>query len=727
MTAPLRKSQSAPAREWWTARELAAAKLPGLPGTKRGVVKLAGRERWRQRVGDGSQPLARKRPGREGGGGWEYHVSLLPQAARVALEARSAPVSKPKAKIAALVAPPPAAGDIRRLILAEAARYAQARGLAQCRADRAFSEAFNARELPFEEALYQQQKRLSARTLQRWRSEGPGRKCARGKRRPLLETACGGEVATYIAAAITKQPHLSADHVRAMVRRKFGAQLDGKPLPSIRAFQAFISRWRADNQQLVLQLTDPDAFKSRARVAGGSRDGDVCRLNQLWEIDASPADVLTTEGRFSLYVCIDLYSRRIVALLSRTAKSDAVLALIRRAILAWGVPETIRSDNGADFTAHRVRLALASLGIEHDLCPPFSPEKKGVVERAIGTVQRDLMPLLPGFIGHNVADRKQIEARRAFAARLGERPDKALKVELSAADVQAHLDRWAGDRYAHRPHAGLKGKTPFEAATGYRGRVRAVEDERALDVLLAPVAGQDGKRTVGRQGVRVDGALFIAADVMPGAKVLVRCDPADMGRVWLFSEDGAEFLAEAICPERLGVDRAAAVAAARAEQQRMLREEAEPIRKAARRIKPADMIDAVLSGDDTAEKVVAFPRPRDGHQTDQLRAAAQSQVPREESAMRNHDLPPAAKQAHEKLKAEIAEQEELERRRAQRREKPEQRFARALDLERRMGRREPVDAEQARWLKGYQTTSEYRAHRRMLEDFGEDWLRAGEQ
>ena len=62
--------------------------------------------------------------------------------------------------------------------------------------------------------------------------------------------------------------------------------------------------------------------------------------------------------------------------------------LIRKGILAWGVPETIKSDNGSDFKAKSIVRLLDALGIEHDLSSPYSPEQKGTVERVIGTFQR---------------------------------------------------------------------------------------------------------------------------------------------------------------------------------------------------------------------------------------------------------------------------------------------------------------------------------------------------
>lgn len=104
--------------------------------------------------------------------------------------------------------------------------------------------------------------------------------------------------------------------------------------------------------------------------------------------------------------------------------------MIRKGILTWGVPAAIKSDNGSDFVSYRFQQALLSLGIEHRVCTPFTPEAKPHVERVIGTMQRDLMPMLPGFVGHSVADRKKIEARKTFAARLGEDRKKLFNVTL---------------------------------------------------------------------------------------------------------------------------------------------------------------------------------------------------------------------------------------------------------------------------------------------------------
>jgi putative transposase len=67
---------ASPDKEWWTASEIAEARLPVLPNTQRGVDFLGKKNGWRKHPN-----LARRREGR--GGGWEYHWHLFPLEARL--------------------------------------------------------------------------------------------------------------------------------------------------------------------------------------------------------------------------------------------------------------------------------------------------------------------------------------------------------------------------------------------------------------------------------------------------------------------------------------------------------------------------------------------------------------------------------------------------------------------------------------------------------------------
>jgi transposase InsO family protein len=621
-------------RDWLSPQELADLALPGFPKTKRSWNRLIDREGWIERKD-------KVRLSKESGGGLEYHVDLLPPAALAAYAARAigAVELKRDEVVAAAADPrsaqltPPAleARDARLALIAAADRFARNASLSRRTADAAFCALYNLERIDIAPWIKASIRRLAPRTLARWREQtknGSPSKLAvdRGaarRGRGALAVAEGGEVRKHILALVAHQPHLSADHVRECVAAKFPTF----KAPPVRTFQHFLKRLKTEQGALLAKITNPDDFKSRFRVSGTSSH-PVSRLNELWMIDASPADALCVDGRHSIYACVDIFSRRLSIQVTRTPRAEGVALLMRRAILAWGVPERVKTDNGSDFKAKATQRLFASLRIETEASTPFSPEQKGHIERAIGTLQRDLMPLLPGFIGHNVKDRSVIEERKAFSARLGESDAEAFCVELKAAELQRYCNEWAENRYAHRPHEGLQGATPFAAAAAYPGKIKRIDDVRALDLLLAPIAGKDGLRIVGKTGLRIDHSHYIFAAAMPGTAVFVRMDPADMGRAYVFRLDGETYLGEAVCPELAGVDPAEAVARARAEQKKLLEAGAKELRADMRKIRPRDVAQAVLGrAAEKAAKVVAFPRAHDVYATPALDAAAEALRP----------------------------------------------------------------------------------------------------
>jgi transposase InsO family protein len=79
---------------WFTASELEALCLAGLPGDKRAINRRAKNERWGLHLSADRQLLVRARQGR--GGGNEYHFSLLPAEAQADLARRGYECLQPK-------------------------------------------------------------------------------------------------------------------------------------------------------------------------------------------------------------------------------------------------------------------------------------------------------------------------------------------------------------------------------------------------------------------------------------------------------------------------------------------------------------------------------------------------------------------------------------------------------------------------------------------------------
>lgn len=389
-----------------------------------------------------------------------------------------------------------------------------------------------------------------------------------------------------VLGCLFQRPHITPIGVQAYLRATE---------PSLSAvkettLRRFMRQWKAQNAQLWTLVTHPDRWKNVYMVAFGSQSESVTALNGLWEMDATPADWMLKDGRHAVIVTIDLYSRRMRALVSKTSKASAVGLAFRRAVSLWGVPRKLRTDNGKEFVGQLFADALDGLDIGHLICIPFASEQKGHVERAIQTLLHGVLELLEGFIGHSVADRKVIEARKSFARRVMTEGE-VIEVELTAAQLQDTLDRWCDDLYQHNAHSGLGGKTPFEVAAAWRAPVRRLEHEGALDMLLLDA---ERVRTVGKKGIQYDGRLYIDNALVEhvGREVRVRFDPSDLGRILVLSGCG-EFICWAQNPEMAGISRREMAIAAKHYQAELASEQRKEARAYAKSISK-DMVGPIL-------------------------------------------------------------------------------------------------------------------------------------
>ncbi|SFJ25380.1 DDE-type integrase/transposase/recombinase [Albimonas pacifica] len=707
---------------WLSAREIAEAAaaglMPGMPTTKRNVNALADREGWAH------TPQARLRGGREGGGGLEYHVDLLPPAAQLAWYSHHLKVEEADLRLEVLDGPVDPAMDARRVIVGLAEKFRWQTLMSQTAADSIFCALFNAGSVGVPGWVSEQAQSLSTRTLARWRKAAAEGTRAGARGRPkgsgILDRADGGEVRNLVLALMAKHPLMNVRQLRERVERVYGASLEvmdettGElkrvPLPSLRMFQVAVGEWKKTHRNVLMRLTDPDGYRSKVEfVATGTQRAD--RLNEVWQIDASPADVMLIGGRHSIYVAIDVYSRRAIVHVTRTPRAEGVGELMRKSIDRWGAPERIHTDNGSDFTARWTQAFFNHIGTKIELSKPYEPRSKGIVERAIKTFQHELHGV-PGFIGHNVADRKRIESRKAFAARLGASDVELFDVQMDLAQFQAWADDWAENRYAHTPHRGLGGRTPFMMAASYAGPVRRVSDSRALDILLAPVASNGGMRRVTKQGVRIDGAQYLPMGAQPGTDVLVRMDPADLGRVMLFSPAGDEFICDAICPQLAGRDPAEVVAAARRVQKAEESPDVARVRTKKSVLRDLALIEMDGAGRASAE-LVAFPQRGEAHTTPALDAASEAAGRRRAAEPSRPDPDEAAKHA-----AFVAEVRSLKPQ--QKPESPKQRYLRARALQQRIEAGGEATPDERFWLGGYQDTAEWESFEHLVDAFGFD-------
>ena len=502
------------------------------------IQRRAKRENWI------SRPLPRR------GGGHEWLLESMPEATRLTIasaiavriakeQERDAPRIASEVFTVNTLAEVPEAkrrrASARALLVSMAREFGAASGSARSVAYEVFCHEYNRKAISVPEWVREELPRVCRSSLTGWESsigkEGlaslAGRQGQHRKGTGIIDSTPG--MADVVIAHIIEFYDVAADYVLRALKTKF------KELPNLRSLQRWMKQYRDENESIILKIQNPDGWRSKYQSAAGSRSAGITGANQLWEMDCSPADILLADGkRYTMLGCIDVGTRRTRLQVAESSNSLAVCALLRRSLLDFGVTDAVKIDNGKEYANFLVTTALLDLGIHIDWCTPFSPEEKPHIERFFRTFQSSLTTL-PGFIGHSVADRKAIESRRSFAERVsrknGEKPTLELRYTLE--DFQRHCDVYCTDMYGEKEHTTL-GMSPNEAAARDEGTVRRITDERALDLLLLPVAGQDGVRQVRKAGIMVDKGKYNAPELggLDGREVQVRRDVRNRGYIY---------------------------------------------------------------------------------------------------------------------------------------------------------------------------------------------------
>ncbi len=198
---------------------------------------------------------------------------------------------------------------------------------------------------------------------------------------------------------------------------------------------------------------------------------------QLWQMDivggirlVSP---LTGELREAKVVtAVDDHSRYcVIAKVAERATSRVVCLALAEALVRFGVPEEITTDNGKQFTdrfgKHGARNGEVLFdkicrhnGITHRLTAPASPNQNGKVERFHGTFRPDFLDLARPF--------------------------------TSVPEAQAAVDTWVQHYNADRPHQALDEKVPVTPAERFAPVPAA---QRDLVGLWLPATLEDASAT----------------------------------------------------------------------------------------------------------------------------------------------------------------------------------------------------------------------------------------
>lgn len=716
-----------PDREWWTAEEIAAAALPDLPATKRGVNLQAERAVWR-----GNPAFARRREGR--GGGWEYSWRLFP--------------SRAQRKLLSDVAAPVAA---ERPARDEA--WAWFDGLPQAVKDKAQARLLIIQKV---EALEPAVGRhmaivnvarldgISTRTIWNWfgaiegvRSDdrlaylAPRHRAAPEEKRRAAVKDCDPDFFDQIKSDYLRNeaPPFTDCYRRALrvAKAKGWATLPERTMR--RRLDAAVS-----TAVQVLAREGVDALKRmypaqvRDKTCLGAMEAVNADFHKFDVFVKWPAPRGEPEQiiRPQMVAFQDIYSGRILSWrLDVTPNSTAVLLCAGDMINEWGIPEHVLLDNGREFAAKaitggastRYRFKVreddipglfTALGCKIHWATPYSGQSKPI-ERAF----RDMCSSIS-------------KDPRLAGAYTGNRPDaQPENYGSKAIPLEDFLGVLAEGIEEHNTRQGRRSEVAFGRsfaevfAESYAVRPikKAAEAQKRWWLLAADRLRADANTGA----VWFQGNEFWAEWMhqIAGERVIIRFDPAAFwDGVHIYSEGNA-YLGHAPVRQKAGffdADEARTHSRARGAWMKAERAALEALRRLNATQIGRNLDELAEASRDPAPSLEAkVVRPTFGKRGGIKMPEAAQAARRGQPAEDRTEI--AAEQA-----VIVADLSARMNRTPQSDESPRARFLRALELEARLERGQPVTVEQQRLLSFYQQTAEYQAEAQMRRDFGDAYL-----
>uniref|UniRef100_A0A4X2KGN5 RNA-directed DNA polymerase n=1 Tax=Vombatus ursinus TaxID=29139 RepID=A0A4X2KGN5_VOMUR len=106
--------------------------------------------------------------------------------------------------------------------------------------------------------------------------------------------------------------------------------------------------------------------------------------NDLWQMD------VTHLGRVTNHVCIDTFSKFIMATVSSKENTPSVIKHLYHCFASVGIPHVIKTDNGPAYLSTQMTAFFTSFGIKHVTGIPYNPTGQAIVERAHRTLKATL-------------------------------------------------------------------------------------------------------------------------------------------------------------------------------------------------------------------------------------------------------------------------------------------------------------------------------------------------
>jgi transposase InsO family protein len=183
--------------------------------------------------------------------------------------------------------------------------------------------------------------------------------------------------------------------------------------------------WRQQDLRLPQKRQKKKRYNENGLNARDRRPPE--HMNHIWSYDIME-DKLENGRKVRILNVIDEFTRECLASeVAFSIKQHDVIELLRYLFLVRGCPTYLRSDNGSQFTAYRVKRFLKDLGVDTLFIEPGSPWENGYVESFNSRMRDDL---LDGELFLHIDETKYV------------------------------VERWRMDYNHYRPHSSLGYMTP---------------------------------------------------------------------------------------------------------------------------------------------------------------------------------------------------------------------------------------------------------------------------
>ena len=120
------------------------------------------------------------------------------------------------------------------------------------------------------------------------------------------------------------------DKLRAENVKRAEQKLETFTLPSLRRLQAWMQHWKAQHPALFAFTDSPDRSRGSHLPSFGDFYAGIVRINQRWEYDGTPSDVMLSDGkRYTILGVIEIYTRRLKLRVTERSTAQQVAYITR--------------------------------------------------------------------------------------------------------------------------------------------------------------------------------------------------------------------------------------------------------------------------------------------------------------------------------------------------------------------------------------------------------------